>query len=113
MSTQTPCDIDTPTVTYRWDVYNQAPDMTVTPKRPGYTEHEIPLHPNHVDVEVSPSGNIEVAITGQYISPEERLSRQNTTIYYRPVETDRVYSFEALPEWAQARLQTVTQTPTR
>lgn len=113
MTTRAPHDIEAPTVTYRWDVYNQVPDMTVTPKRPGYSEHEIPLHPGRVDVEVSPSGDIEVAITGQYISPEGRLSRQNTTIYYRPAETDRVYSFEALPEWAEACLQTVIQTLAR
>jgi len=110
MSTQATHDIEAPTVIYRWTVYDAVADMTVTPKRPGYTEHEILLHPSRIDVEVSRRGDMEVSITGQYISPEGRLSRQNTTIYYRPSETDRVYSFEALPEWAQARLQTVTRT---
>lgn len=110
MSTQAPHDIETPTVIHRWNVYNAVPDMTVTPKRPGYTEHEIPLHPSRIEVEVTPQGNSEVSITGQYTSTEGRLSRRNTTIYYRSAETDRAYSFEALPEWAQARLQTVTRT---
>ena len=104
MSTRAPQDIDIPTVTYRWDVYGQVPDMAVTPKRPGYTESEIPLHPGSVAVEVNPAGDIEVSITGQYVSPEGRLSRQNTTIRYRLVETEHVYSFDELPEWARTRL---------
>jgi hypothetical protein len=113
MSTHEPRDIDTPTVTYRWDVYNQVSNMTVTPKRPGYTEHEIQLHPSCVEVEVSPGGDIEVSITGQYVSPEKRLSRHNTTIYYRSVETDRVYSFEALPGWARSLTQGLIDTSDR
>ena len=108
MSTQASHDIDTPTVTYRWNVYNAVANMAVTPKRPGYAKHEIPFHPSHIEVEVTPQGDIEVSITGQYISPEGRLSRQNTTIYYRSAETDRVYSFRALPEWAQARLRSIS-----
>lgn len=109
MSTQAPHDIEMPTVIYRWNVYDAVADMTVTPKRPGYTEHEIPLHPSRIEVEVTSQDDIEVSITGQYISPEGRLSRQNMTIYYRLVETDRVYSFEALPGWAEARLGSIFQ----
>lgn len=100
MSTQALHVIEAPTVTYRWNVYNAVPDMAVTPKRPGYSEREIPVHPTRIEVEVSSRGAIMVSITGQYISPEGRFSRQNTMIRYRPSETDHVHPFGALPAWA-------------
>lgn len=105
MTAQISRDVATPTVSYQWNIYDLVPNMVTSPKRPGYTEHEITLHPSTLVIQGRSGHQEEVQIAGQYISPEGRLARSNTTIRFTVQDTEMTYGCEELPEWVMPYLE--------